>query len=61
MSSVLEFNIGDNVSVTSGPMQGVYGMIVFFEQQTGQYLIRFGEKQQFYYLVEQMRHWYTDH
>lgn len=52
-----KFKIGDGVSVISGPMKGLYGVIVYFYEEKGEYLVRFTGQQQLYYTEDQIQLW----
>ncbi len=52
-----DFAIGDGVTVTEGPMKGLYGVVVYFYEKEHQYLVRFGGSQQLYYDPAQIVPW----
>ncbi|MNN24158.1 hypothetical protein D3C81_1375780 [compost metagenome] len=52
-----KFKIGDGVTVTEGPMKGIYGVIVYLYEKKEQYLIRFTGNQQIYYTEDQIKFW----
>lgn len=49
--------IGDGVTVLDGPMKGIYGVLVWFYEARGEYLVRFAGGQQMYYKEEQIVPW----
>lgn len=51
------FSIGDGVRVKDGPMQHLYGVVVYFREDDLTYLVRFGASQQMYYREDQLEHW----
>lgn len=57
MQKELKFKIGDGVSVTTGPFKGMYGTIVFFDEETSKYLIRFTGTQQIYFSEAEIVFW----
>jgi len=57
MEKERKFKIGDGVLTIAGPMRDIYGTVVYFDEDSSQYLVRFTEKQQLYYLEEQMTLW----
>lgn len=57
MENNLKFKVGDGVNVTTGPMKGIYGTVIFFDKKAGKYLIRFGSAQQLYYTEDQLEVW----
>ncbi|WP_316745218.1 hypothetical protein [Pedobacter antarcticus] len=57
MENNLKFKVGDGVTVTKGPMKRIYGTVIFFDEKTGKYLIRFGSAQQLYYTEDQLEVW----
>lgn len=52
-----KYNVGDGVRVTDGPMQGIYGVVVWFYEKQDKYLVRFSGLQQMYYDEEQILPW----
>lgn len=52
-----EFSLGQGVTVTSGPFKNIYGVIVFYDTEQEQYLIRFSGQQQLYYPVNEIVLW----
>lgn len=52
-----KFNIGDGVTVTDGPMKGLYGVVVWYNEKDSTYLIRFTGQQQLFYTVNQIKYW----
>lgn len=51
------FKLGEGVTVTTGPLQGIYGIIVFYDQQQKRYLVRFTGQQQLYFSPEEIILW----
>ncbi|MGO2638230.1 MAG: hypothetical protein ACTH9D_04295 [Enterococcus viikkiensis] len=51
------FKLGEGVTVTTGPLQGIYGVIVFYDQQQKRYLVRFTGQQQLYFSLEEIILW----
>ena len=51
------FEIGDGVRVTVGPLQHQYGVVVYFREDDGTYLVRFGGTQQMYYAPGEIEPW----
>jgi len=52
----LKFKIGDGVTVTTGPMKGMYGVFIYYDVKM-KYLIRFTGTQQMYYNEEDIQLW----
>ncbi|SDS25436.1 hypothetical protein SAMN04489751_1590 [Brevibacterium sandarakinum] len=48
-----EFNIGDTVQITSGPMAHSVGTVVYLYEETGKYLVRTGVGAQDYYAPDE--------
>ena len=49
-----EFNIGDTVQVTAGPMESSVGTVVYLYEKTGKYLVRTGVGAQDYYAADEI-------
>ncbi|CAM3652913.1 hypothetical protein SPPR111872_12760 [Sphingobacterium prati] len=52
----LKFKIGDGVTVTTGPMKGMYGVFIYYDT-TMKYLIRFTGTQQMFFNEEDIQLW----
>ena len=52
-----KFKIGEGVTVTSGGMKGLYGVVVWYNEKDSTYLIRFTGQQQLFYTVDQIKYW----
>ncbi|SEI91245.1 hypothetical protein SAMN04487995_2518 [Dyadobacter koreensis] len=57
MQKELKFRIGDGVSVITGPLKGIYGTVIFFDEETSKYLIRFTGSQQIYFSEGEIIFW----
>lgn len=53
----LKFKIGDGVSVTTGPLKGMYGTIIYYDEKPAKYLIRFTGTQQIYFSESEIIFW----
>jgi len=51
------YSIGDGVRTTDGPMKHQYGTVVFFREDDGTYLVRFGGSQQLYFRADELEPW----
>ena len=51
------FSIGDGVRATDGPMQHQYGTVVYFREDDGTILVRFGGSQQLYFREDEIEPW----
>lgn len=51
------FSIGDGDRVKCGPMQHLHVVVVYFHEEDGSYLVRFGASQQMYYRQDGLEHW----
>ncbi|WP_218852791.1 hypothetical protein [Spelaeicoccus albus] len=56
--TVQKYKIGDEVGVTEGPMQGIFGIVVGFYKKRNQYIVRFSGVQQAYYDESQLYPWH---
>lgn len=52
----LKFKIGDGVTVTTGPMKGMYGVFISYDTKM-KYLIRFTGTQQMFFNEEDIQLW----
>src|SRR5690606_34195547 len=52
----LKFKIGDGVTVTTGPMKGMYGVFIYYDSKM-KYLIRFTGTQQMFFNEEDIQLW----
>ncbi|WP_018157054.1 hypothetical protein [Demetria terragena] len=52
-----KFKVGDGVTVTEGPMKGLYATVVWFYDKKEQYLVRFSGTQQVYFTEDQIVPW----
>ncbi|WP_270089119.1 hypothetical protein [Sphingobacterium sp. SYP-B4668] len=52
----LKFKIGDGVTVTTGPMKGMYGVCIYYDVKM-KYLIRFTGTQQMFFNEEDIQLW----
>lgn len=52
----LKFNLGDGVTVTTGPMKGMYGVIIYHDKKM-KYLIRFTGTQQMFFDEDEIKLW----
>ena len=51
------YSIGDGVRAKSGPMQHQYGTVVYFKEDDGTILVRFGGSQQLYFREDEIEPW----
>lgn len=49
MTAGSRFRPGDGVRVTDGPLAGIYGTIIMFDDRQQKYLVRFTGQQQLFY------------
>ncbi|WP_159802868.1 hypothetical protein [Arthrobacter zhaoguopingii] len=56
-----KFSPGDSVSVTEGPLKGLYGIIIGFYEDQQKYLVRFTGQQQLYYPEDEIIAWSEAH
>lgn len=52
----LKYKIGDGVTVTTGPMKGMYGVFIYYDTKM-KYLIRFTGTQQMFFNEEDIQLW----
>lgn len=52
-----KFKTGEGVTVISGPMKDLYGIIVWYNEKDSTYLVRFTGQQQLYYTEDQIKYW----
>ncbi|QQU05262.1 hypothetical protein [Myroides odoratus] len=52
----LKYKIGDGVTVTTGPMKGMYGVFIYYDTKM-KYLIRFTGTQQIFFNEEDIQLW----
>lgn len=56
MYNDLKFKIGDGVTVTTGPMKDMYGVIIYYDKDM-KYLIRFTGTQQMFFAEVDIKYW----
>jgi transcription antitermination factor NusG len=57
MDKELKFKIGDGVTVTTGALKDIYGTVVFYDEKTDQYLVRFTGSQQMFFSEADIVYW----
>ncbi|MDT2827719.1 hypothetical protein P7H59_04525 [Enterococcus viikkiensis] len=52
-----KFELGESVTVTTGPFKGIFGIIVFYDTKQEKYLVRFTGQQQLYFSPDEIILW----
>ena len=52
-----KFKIGDGVTVNTGPMKGLYGNVVWYNEKNGEWLVRFTGQQQLFFTEDEIIFW----
>lgn len=55
------YSPGDSVTVTEGPLKGLFAIIVMFDDDQQKYLVRFGSLQQMFYPEDEVIPWSQEH